>query len=523
VRKKIYLTVFIIVLITMSFSFFSVIHSLNVLKKEFALKQSNTRLQEYNLLLKEKKAFLISFAKFLANSQIVINAYLHNDRNKIIKFVLPLYKSLYPDYIEEIHFFKNGGISFVNFSNLKAYNINLKNIRKDVVHTSSPSVHFLTCRHYPGLRIIYPIKYKNKILGALSFGINLSVFKKLFEKLGATNVSLYLNDHILKNFLSKTRYERFEKLPLYKNFRIIGKPLNVKLQEGYELKGESVYTVIVLKDFYSNTLGYLIIEDNLSKEISHIKSAMIKQLSIDISGFLLILFVIIFIFRWLFSKLDELEDILEKIKTKNFDKLPQKTDSRDELDLFKNSLLEVAKEIKSHISGLNSKIKLYTQKAYIDGLTNTLNRRFLEEKGKELFSKYKIFKIPVGVIMFDIDNFKKINDTYGHDTGDKVLKTLAQTVKKIIRKNDYFIRYGGEEFLLILPYSEPKSTKKVAEKIRKEIEKLSLSIDNKKLKFTVSMGISKLKPEDKTIMDAIKRADERLYRAKNRGKNRIET
>jgi diguanylate cyclase (GGDEF)-like protein len=147
----------------------------------------------------------------------------------------------------------------------------------------------------------------------------------------------------------------------------------------------------------------------------------------------------------------------------------------------------------------------------------------LEEKGKELFSKYKIFKIPVGVIMFDIDNFKKINDTYGHDTGDKVLKTLAQTVKKIIRKNDYFIRYGGEEFLLILPYSEPKSTKKVAEKIRKEIEKLSLSIDNRKLKFTVSMGISKLKPEDKTIMDAIKRADERLYRAKNRGKNRIET
>ncbi|RTZ58140.1 MAG: GGDEF domain-containing protein, partial [Gammaproteobacteria bacterium] len=150
------------------------------------------------------------------------------------------------------------------------------------------------------------------------------------------------------------------------------------------------------------------------------------------------------------------------------------------------------------------------------------NRNFLEEKGDEIFTKFKLQKIPVGVIMLDIDNFKRINDTYGHDVGDLVLKSLAETIKGILRKNDYIIRYGGEEFLILLPNATIDQAIKVAEKIRKEIENKKIKIGDKEIKFTVSLGVSEIYTSDRSLQNAIKRADEKLYKAKKKGKNRVE-
>jgi two-component system cell cycle response regulator len=156
-------------------------------------------------------------------------------------------------------------------------------------------------------------------------------------------------------------------------------------------------------------------------------------------------------------------------------------------------------------------------------LTSALNRNFLEEKGNEILIKYKLKSQALGVIMLDIDNFKRVNDTCGHDIGDLVLKTVANTIKKSLRKDDLIIRYGGEEFLILLPNTDLEQTLKVAEKIRKNIENTEITIPTgEKIKVTASLGVSVVYPEDKNIFEAIKRVDEKLHRAKQKGKNRVE-
>ncbi len=154
--------------------------------------------------------------------------------------------------------------------------------------------------------------------------------------------------------------------------------------------------------------------------------------------------------------------------------------------------------------------------ATTDGLTGILNRyafnKFLEE---EIYRAER-YGTKFSIILFDIDNFKKINDTYGHLTGDEVLKETVNIVKKQIRKSDVFARWGGEEFIILLPNGT--DAVEVAEKIRKTIAN-SFFIGPEKI--TVSFGVTSFKEGD-TINSIIKRADQALYLAKENGKNRVE-
>jgi diguanylate cyclase (GGDEF)-like protein len=120
--------------------------------------------------------------------------------------------------------------------------------------------------------------------------------------------------------------------------------------------------------------------------------------------------------------------------------------------------------------------------------------------------------------MFDIDNFKSINDTYGHDIGDKVIISLSNEVLQKIRQSDIAARWGGEEFLILLPNTNQQGAIVLAEKIRLAIEKLHLE----EVDFTVSVGVASFDiTEDENIDDAIKKADLALYEAKNSGKNKV--
>ncbi|GAX87235.1 conserved hypothetical protein [Lebetimonas natsushimae] len=151
---------------------------------------------------------------------------------------------------------------------------------------------------------------------------------------------------------------------------------------------------------------------------------------------------------------------------------------------------------------------LYKTKMYIDPLTGAYNRLYLEIIKSEItkWSKYT-------VIMLDIDHFKKVNDTYGHLKGDAVLKHFVGLVKSNIRKNDYLIRYGGEEFLIILPEAD----KKVAIKILQKIKVKSLTSDFN-IKYTFSAGVA---DEKMDLIEKIKLADERLYKAKESGRDKF--
>ncbi|QOY52655.1 GGDEF domain-containing protein [Candidatus Sulfurimonas baltica] len=156
-----------------------------------------------------------------------------------------------------------------------------------------------------------------------------------------------------------------------------------------------------------------------------------------------------------------------------------------------------------------------------DGMTGLYNRRFLEEFIDKLMSQAERNQHTYSVMMIDIDFFKMVNDEYGHDVGDMVIVALSKVLKESIREADLAIRYGGEEFVVMLQNSTAEGTLAVAEKIHSNFSALSFDVNNEKLKKTISIGIAKLPTDGDTIWKCIKFADIALYKAKNTGRNKI--
>ena len=158
-----------------------------------------------------------------------------------------------------------------------------------------------------------------------------------------------------------------------------------------------------------------------------------------------------------------------------------------------------------------------------DSMTKLFNRRYFENTAEHYFESVKRNKTDLSLIMIDVDNFKQVNDNYGHKIGDLVLIELANILLNQSRKSDIVCRFGGEEFIILLPQTNLEGADFMAEKIRKYIEKSTLLLDDsKQLKFTISLGVSQVNIlVDKNIEDCIKRSDDALYEAKDLGKNRV--
>jgi diguanylate cyclase (GGDEF)-like protein len=157
-----------------------------------------------------------------------------------------------------------------------------------------------------------------------------------------------------------------------------------------------------------------------------------------------------------------------------------------------------------------------------DPLTDLYNRRFGLQRMREEYSRALRNKAPLGIAMLDIDFFKAINDTYGHLVGDKVIVEISKTIKSTLRQGDIAIRYGGEEFMLILPGASLRDCKILAERIRRLIEDLVVTHLQYQIRCTISIGISSYPEYNvKKIEDLIECADKGLYTAKQAGKNRF--
>ncbi len=153
-----------------------------------------------------------------------------------------------------------------------------------------------------------------------------------------------------------------------------------------------------------------------------------------------------------------------------------------------------------------------------DRLTGLYNKGKFNEVLQQEIQRAKRYKRPLSLIIFDIDHFKKINDTYGHKVGDEVLKELANIIKKNIRKTDFAARWGGEEFVILAPETNLEGAKKLAEKLRQAVENHKFPTVGK---VTISLGVAQLEPDEKPE-DFIVRADMALYKAKEGGRNRVE-
>ena len=158
-----------------------------------------------------------------------------------------------------------------------------------------------------------------------------------------------------------------------------------------------------------------------------------------------------------------------------------------------------------------------------DPLMDIFNRRYLEQRLKEEVTRTKRYKIPLSLLMLDIDHFKQINDQHGHLTGDKILSTMGNILKEQIRKSDLSARYGGEEIVILLPNTKEKEAVSLAERLRQFIETYNFSeLQDNVLHCTVSIGVASLVEDDNLeAKELLQRADIGLYQAKQTGRNKV--
>jgi two-component system cell cycle response regulator len=172
---------------------------------------------------------------------------------------------------------------------------------------------------------------------------------------------------------------------------------------------------------------------------------------------------------------------------------------------------------------LRDNVQHSIEAAITDGLTGLHNRRYMESHLETLAEQAGQRSKPLALMMLDIDFFKSINDSYGHDAGDDVLREFAVRVRKSIRGIDLACRYGGEEFVIVMPETDMHVAGMVAERLRRSIAGEPFSIDkgSKRIEVTISIGLSTLEKKGEPIVDVLKRADVALYRAKHDGRNRV--
>lgn len=191
-------------------------------------------------------------------------------------------------------------------------------------------------------------------------------------------------------------------------------------------------------------------------------------------------------------------------------------------DFYTNQHVRVASNVAEHIAMAIEHARQHTivkEEARTDKLTGTANRYGLETKGQDIFGKASKEDSPLGILMLDIDHFKTVNDDFGHAYGDQVLRCLAAGIQQSLRSKDYLVRFGGEEFVILLPETSTREALVVAERLRVMIP--GIETDGRRTCPTVSIGVFSGVPGPQDLMhEFIRRADLALYEAKSAGRNR---
>ncbi|WP_374341946.1 diguanylate cyclase [Azonexus sp.] len=216
------------------------------------------------------------------------------------------------------------------------------------------------------------------------------------------------------------------------------------------------------------------------------------------------------------NNITELENVIGEVMRETRSMQINALRSRDELRLAQQKV----KESEARIRELESELENTSQLVRYDQLTGTLNRRGLEEMFAKEAARARRHETPLCLGLLDLDNFKKLNDTLGHEAGDQALIHLASVCRQTLRPQDCVARYGGEEFIILLPETDLDSAVAALTRLQRELTKRFFLHQNDKVLITFSAGVTELRPEDDQS-EAIRRADAAMYQAKQSGKNRV--
>jgi len=213
----------------------------------------------------------------------------------------------------------------------------------------------------------------------------------------------------------------------------------------------------------------------------------------------------------------EIEDIIKAMVYK------QQFDQKEHIKLtsqFKNmkkKLQLVEGQAQQYKSQLDEQKQLNLQ----DVLTKLPNRAALNQRFETEFNNAKNFDKPLWVVVADIDHFKRINDTYGHNAGDKTLQVISSAISRSLRGSEFIARYGGEEFVFLIPMATKPMVSSILERVREHIKAIPFKFKKERVSITISLGATKVRLEDQTTEAVFERADQALYQAKNEGRDRV--
>lgn len=177
-------------------------------------------------------------------------------------------------------------------------------------------------------------------------------------------------------------------------------------------------------------------------------------------------------------------------------------------------------KLRAMTATLSARSETLEQAALTDGLTGMQNRRYFDDALKEYLEEFRRVGKPIGLMILDLDHFKQVNDTHGHDVGDEVLRAIAKCLKDLTRYHDVVARLGGEEFAVVTPNMEADRLAKFAERLRKAIAATPIQSGNVRLKVTASVGLA-VWDHKESAEEFYRRADRQLYEAKRMGRNRV--
>jgi diguanylate cyclase (GGDEF)-like protein len=365
------------------------------------------------------------------------------------------------------------------------------------------------------------------------FGVNFVELLEVARELNRAEwVILYNRDYIEK--LPQEFLDSFVKDKIFKdNYVIAGMSKQDVLNIPFDTKGYAVYgkrwnKSLVVEFPLSDSKGFPIGKVLFIKDVSQIYInfyVLMGILSVYSFALSLLSSLLLYVFSEnLVDRIVKLQKLSNRIKESNFSGIEflKIEKPKDELDHLRNNLVDTALTIGKLLSELEEKNRELQELAYYDPLTGLPNRRFFFEHASLIFEEVKRYEKPLSLLVMDIDHFKKINDTYGHDVGDVVLKTFAGVLRGIVRQSDICARFGGEEFVVLLPNTDLEGAKVLAERIRTTVAKNPVEHGSIVIVFTVSIGISQYRKGMQNIDELIKEADIALYRAKEGGRNRVE-
>ena len=541
-RKKLYSIVGIALVLAVVSAVFNILYLHKTFLNRDAKAMCSASEREFLRLMDLHSSIADSLSSALVRDRRLADLIAEDRREEILSLLKPIYDEFKKKgFIREMTVYKIPAKLVVNVGKGKILEKDVSHTRPDVVKSGKKCLKvkaILICKNYVGIRATNPVQKDEDVVGVISVGIDMRSFIAHYEDMTGKRAGVALRKDVLKEYLSNKSYHKYltsytqnDKMiffstdgiptPLMNSGNIVGKVS--RFSRGGE---DYVICTVPIELGKNGKIGYFFTYAPLTYMSLN---GVFKSVTIFLLIYLPTAAIVIGLLSVFAKNLtDRVRSVLHMVKMlqeKDFEyveKIHIDPDrDEDEIDMLEREVVDLGKDMKRYIDRLSKEVRDYTGKAYMDSLTGLFNRRAFDEYGIELIEKFSIVGKPLAVLTIDVDNFKDINDTYGHSIGDIVLKSIAGSIRKSIRDSDVAFRYGGEEFVVLLPGAGERGSMKVAEKIRSSIERTPVETEAGTLKVTVSIGVTLVRKGERDPSEILKRSDIALYKAKKEGKNRV--